>query len=328
MPDSVASNLFKEYTVPGAATLLQGLPDTNPKTFETTWCEFKSGYVKDPDFNRIWSEIIGAFANTEGGVIVWGIYANTVPGSRIDAAETMHYVENAEEFTTRLKKAAKDMVSPPIKVNVQPVLLGDGSKKGFVVCYVPEGIDKPYESLKADFPYYGRFDDRCEKLPRSFLRQLFHPSIASRVDIYVTAERPVDFTQRDGSQKLIIRLFNHGPHSIEYGFVVIKAEYVKMGIQNHIQPTAPQLQFNLPQLLHPECEHEMTIYCIGKYLAGGFTVSLYQSDQAPRHTCFELDFQRRALFVQPREYLPQPAKFSLVAEFEQPLQHIVDKDDR
>jgi hypothetical protein len=50
MADSIAENEFKKYTGADAESLIAALPHTRPRTFESTWLEFKSGFVQDEDF--------------------------------------------------------------------------------------------------------------------------------------------------------------------------------------------------------------------------------------------------------------------------------------
>jgi hypothetical protein len=70
---SQAQFLFQRYAGTGAVDLLKSLPNLTDKTFESDWLDFKTGKARDEDIKRIWSKIIGAFANSEGGVVVWGI---------------------------------------------------------------------------------------------------------------------------------------------------------------------------------------------------------------------------------------------------------------
>jgi hypothetical protein len=84
------------------AEYLRSLVKSNPPSFESEWLDFKGAAqltaTRQPPevagknaekVKEIWSEALSGFANTQGGVLVWGIDAPKDPATGIDAASTV-----------------------------------------------------------------------------------------------------------------------------------------------------------------------------------------------------------------------------------------------
>src|SRR5687768_2856159 len=101
---SRAENYFEQYTGAGAAEVIKGLPELADPVFENEFLDFKSGHAwnatikeagkptddkaKD-NLKAVWSKAIGQFANSEGGILIWGVNADkkkdSATGKQIDA---------------------------------------------------------------------------------------------------------------------------------------------------------------------------------------------------------------------------------------------------
>jgi hypothetical protein len=83
---SIANEFFLKITGdsdPVAA--IKRLLNATPPTFETEWLDFK-GAANDQDTKKTWSKALAGFANTQGGVLVWGVDARKDQATGIDAA--------------------------------------------------------------------------------------------------------------------------------------------------------------------------------------------------------------------------------------------------
>ena len=160
-----------------AFSFLVGLADRAANTSENEWRDFKTaGWIgikldSDKEVQRIWSENLGAFANSGGGVLVWGIKADDKIATAISLAN------DASALAARLEQLANDAVDPPIMgVVVRAILERKGDRKGFVVCYIPESQFTPHRSVWADkASFYIRFQDGNEPCPTATLRRMFYP---------------------------------------------------------------------------------------------------------------------------------------------------------
>jgi hypothetical protein len=88
---SLAEELFekiKGHTDPVA--FLKAMADpASPPTFESDYLDFKARPEPDPKnakLKEIWYEALSGFANSGGGVLVWGIDARKDPATGIDVS--------------------------------------------------------------------------------------------------------------------------------------------------------------------------------------------------------------------------------------------------
>lgn len=125
----------------------------------------------DPDrrVKAIWSECLGAFANSGGGILIWGIKAPK------KIAEGTDLVGDAKSLADRLRVLANDAADPPILGIEVRAIIGKATRKGFVVCYVPASDFSPHRSMWADREYYFRAQDGNRPVPTAILRRMFYP---------------------------------------------------------------------------------------------------------------------------------------------------------
>lgn len=179
---SHALEFFKKVNVDGI-TFVKGLIGSDPPSFETDWLDFKGGeQLKDKDVKKIWSEALTGFANTEGGVLVWGIDARPDPITKIDCASGLSLVKKPATFVSRLKELHSQSTDPPIPGVDYWFAPDDGADDcGFVVSYVPESKFKPHRAEAAGRNYYIRAGDSFHIPSVSLLRNLFFPEYHSHL---------------------------------------------------------------------------------------------------------------------------------------------------
>ena len=147
-----------------------------PPTYETEWLDFKSGGASsEKAAHKIWSESLSAFANTEGGVLLWGLDCRR-DESGVDQVVGRSLVEEPDAFVSKLRSMLSQMNSPPVAgVHIESVPDPENRSRGFVVCYIPESGNKPHRAELAGRNYYLRIGDSSVVPPVSLLRSLFYP---------------------------------------------------------------------------------------------------------------------------------------------------------
>lgn len=155
---------------------LESLAVTDPPTIETEWLEFKGcDRISESQIKSYWSEALSGFANTGGGVLVWGLDARKEPETQVDKVIGVSLHPDAEVLASRLRELVVQSVDPPIGgVEIKPIRR-DNSKAGFVVCFIPEGKAKAHRAESADRNYYLRIGTSFVIPPVSVLRSLFSP---------------------------------------------------------------------------------------------------------------------------------------------------------
>lgn len=194
---------------------------------ETEWLEFKGcidrkpkaagAEIADADVKRIFSEAMCGFANTAGGVLVWGIdCAKDSVG--IDCAKGFSLAKAPKKLKGRLRELSVSTGDPPLAgIEVEAVEDGDANGEGFVVCFAPESRFRPHRAEHAGRRFVMRANDSFFDMPVSHLRQLFHPvsspMLFTRLKMFGTQLQPTPWLFQ-----LVIELGNKGTRTAEQIF--------------------------------------------------------------------------------------------------------------
>jgi schlafen family protein len=216
---SHASIFFDEVRGKKAYAVLEKLARPTSQTEENEWRDFKNGgFVGLPktdefDPNRkikeIWSKNLGAFSNSGGGVLIWGIKAPNRMADGIDL------VPDADAFANQLKDLTRDATDPPVLGVEIRAVRRISSPSGFVVCYVPSSEYLPHRSAWANREYYIRAQDGNISVPTAVLRRMFYPQ---RTPFLVPAASAA-IIGPGGNLEMTVDLINRGTASAESVFV-------------------------------------------------------------------------------------------------------------
>lgn len=140
----------------------------------------------DKDDRRNLGEALSGFANSEGGLIVWGIDARRMGDE--DVAVAIEPLRDVTGFTAQLVQLTPELVSPPVPgIRHVPVFESGGGKSGVVVTLIPESDRTPHMARGPNqHRYYRRAQSSFRPLEHFELEDLFgrrpHPSIQVRTD--------------------------------------------------------------------------------------------------------------------------------------------------
>src|SRR5207237_1136966 len=143
MPESPSlARLFFEQIIGSTepAAFIRGFVASRMR--EEEWLDFKQ-FMNDGDAKAAWSTALSGFANTGGGVLVWGIDARKDPTDQIDAACAVMPIAAPSKLASRLNELHRGATDPPVTGVEVREFLDAGSSDGFVVCFVPESKSKP-----------------------------------------------------------------------------------------------------------------------------------------------------------------------------------------
>jgi hypothetical protein len=230
--DSQALQLYNRIVgADDSFAFLKSMADSG--TAETEWLDFKDGSnltapkLPKPDEARekvkeIWSEALSGFANTQGGVLIWGIKAETDPKTKIDAARNLSLVHNTAEFKSRMHTLHGDATDPPVLgIKVESYDDPDQPNVGIVVCYVPESSNRPHRAEFSGKRFYIRADDDFRVASVSLLRLLFFPHSRAQL-VPVVKVVPVGMTSN-----LKLFLWNRGTATASDVFLQINHGLLK-----------------------------------------------------------------------------------------------------
>jgi hypothetical protein len=172
---SAALELFDEIMADPVVVLDRMIAEKQP---ETEFLEFKGGGITKAidQAKAYFSEVLSAFANTSGGVLVFGIDSRRNPETKSEGENKKVLVPDATELRNQLwARRLEATTSSIIGLRIEPVKVE--GETGYVVCYVPEGTAKPYRAEFADAKYFTRNGDSNTVMPHAVLRSMFYPQV-------------------------------------------------------------------------------------------------------------------------------------------------------
>lgn len=134
----------------------------------------------DSNDRRALGKTLSALANSEGGVLIWGVDAREVEG--VDKLTTKTPIRNLRAFRSRVDHAIAELISPPIPdIEVLEIPARDDPDIGFLAIQVPCSERRPHMSREnKDRGFYFRYGHRSVPMEESQIRdQMLRKSKAS-----------------------------------------------------------------------------------------------------------------------------------------------------
>jgi hypothetical protein len=126
----------------------------------------------DPDDRKNFSQSLSAFANADGGVLVFGIKTVKVDG--VDRAHSLAPLASYEQFRSRLMDSILHSTQPlvdDVRIESIPSLSTTGS--GFVKVLVPQSFRPPHRAMLAGREYWRRTSSGTRRLEHFELEDVF-----------------------------------------------------------------------------------------------------------------------------------------------------------
>jgi len=172
---SRAHELFERLREGGCSSLDELIADREP---ESLFLDFKrspqDGLAKSlaPEDNKNLSKAISGFANSSGGVVVWGVDCRRDSATGNEVA-SKHPLLDAAGFNTKLQ-AAVSRTTIPAHPGVQVLFFDEPtvSPAGYVVVYVPQSFIGPIRSLSTNH-YHVRTGSDFGFVPHDVLAGMF-----------------------------------------------------------------------------------------------------------------------------------------------------------
>ena len=152
-----SEDLFARFRTGGIKTLNSILRE---KFREDLYLDYKrksrpSTPTPGEDDMRNFSKALSGFANSDGGLLIWGVDA---PGSGA-GPRVKKPLADAAGFAGHLDSLTSRMVTPRVE-GVENIVLRDGRRGGFVVTHIPRSVHAPHRAEHhAIRKYYQRSGD-------------------------------------------------------------------------------------------------------------------------------------------------------------------------
>lgn len=123
------------------------------------------------------SKSISGFANSQGGVLVWGVYCNE-NDQKIDCVIDLKPIANLKAFASALTNATTQVVTPPVR-EIRHHLIFQDHESGYLVMLIPKSKDVIQSITKKGKGFYERIgssfiemsDDRLTFLAQASFRE-------------------------------------------------------------------------------------------------------------------------------------------------------------
>lgn len=161
------------------------------------------------------SRALSGFANSDGGVLVWGIETD-----KEERASKLKPISSVVDFEARLKKSLLNAVQPFVDgVQIVAILEEGAGGDGYVKVLVPRSEKTPHRALRADREYFRRSTEGFYRLEHFDLEDAFgrrpHPALTF---IATLAPRPAG---DDPFEDVHLGLLNEGRGIAKYpGFTL------------------------------------------------------------------------------------------------------------
>lgn len=185
------------------------------------------------DDRRNFSKALSGFANSDSGIVIWGVGA---PGVGIDE-RTKHPIRHVRAFAEFLDSFISRLVSPPVSGARNLVIFEDETKDvGYVVTYVPKSERAPHraeaEGLKH---YYMRYGESFKIAEHYEMEYMFGRRLSPDLTVFWDAE-PVTIPKNiDGNREIDcvvkIGVTNRGKAVANY--VCLKLRFNQKGAYKH-----------------------------------------------------------------------------------------------
>ena len=169
----------------------------------------------DPEDKEKFSKCLSAFANSDGGVLIWGV--KTDHRDQIDRAVDCKPVAEPEKLRARLQDCLLGATQPPVDgVSLAAVLANSGA--GFVKCLIPASNKPPH--MASDNKYYRRTSNASRQMEHYELEDMFgrrqRPGLKLRLALLPTTFNDVP------CESLELGLVNEGRAVAKYAGVFLE----------------------------------------------------------------------------------------------------------
>ncbi len=158
------------YDSIGAEAVHQFIGDRKQEYLHLDFISLHPGGDLPSADRRNFAKALSGFANSDGGVVVWGVRTSKV--DNVDAAAQARPVENVHGVRSAFESLTGEAVSPIVDGVLHQELPIDGNS-GFVKTYVPPSESGPHMAMCGEQRYYKRSGDSFYRMEHFDVADMF-----------------------------------------------------------------------------------------------------------------------------------------------------------
>jgi hypothetical protein len=175
------------------------------KTTEGLHLEFKTKHNPTTanlhkDDKKNFCKVLSGFANSDGGILIWGIKTNY----RDESAIELKPISNIDDFIRKLKSYIISATEPIVdNILIEKIKKKGSTKDGYLKCFVPLSYKVPHRS-SFDHEYYKRSIEGFYAIQHFDLEYMF--GRRQRPELKIATEISSDKKSNDKNEKYTLNL--------------------------------------------------------------------------------------------------------------------------
>ncbi|MCX5781269.1 MAG: ATP-binding protein [Elusimicrobia bacterium] len=193
------------------------------KEFETNWMDCKekedaTSAELSPNDKKLFAKALSGFANTSGGVILFGIRARPRPADDVDIIIDKNPIKGLKKYESNLREIESRIVERLVK-GVEYLPIETSPDEGVMAVYIPESEASPHRSVQ-DYKFYIRAGGTFNSIDLKIVEDLFHKTKKPDLQLLLKEISP---------DQILILLRNNGKGIAKYpSFVIELPQYVNV----------------------------------------------------------------------------------------------------
>jgi len=167
-----ATPLLGRYESLDRAAIEAFVSDQQEENLHLDFKVLAGAHFGKPDMKTL-AKAVSGFANSDGGIVVWGVDARRPKGGEIDCAQSIKPVRDVAALVSRLNGVMSDVVNPSVNGVVHRAVYVEADGSGVAATLVPGSDAGPHMAKAGEDRYFKRSGDSFVRLEHFDVADMF-----------------------------------------------------------------------------------------------------------------------------------------------------------
>lgn len=181
-------SLLDDFNSMNIDTINRFVEDRQEEHLQLDFKRLNKPDLKDKDDKENFAKAISGFANSMGGIIVWGIDCRKSKENQIDCVQGLLPIENIKLAHSRFHDLTSQVVSPTVD-GVQHKIIEYSDNTGFIVTLIPESASGPHMAKSGEDRYYKRSGSSFMRMEHFEIQDMFGRRARPNLSINIRASK-------------------------------------------------------------------------------------------------------------------------------------------